>query len=461
MAPERADWEEVERFVELGSTLNEKYRIEHVIGMGGMGVVVAARHLKLGETVAIKFLLPRALGHRRRVERFQREARALSRIRGPHAARIFDVDVRSDGAPFIVMEYLDGETLAAHLKQEGPLEIPRTVDVLLEVCEAIAEAHSYGIVHRDLKPGNLFLARGPGGIELVKVLDFGISKFTLPEALGDEFTTGDAFMGSPRYMSPEQLVNSAQVDTRTDIWSLGVIFYECLTGDVPFKADDALRLFASNANDRRPSLDALRPGLPASLSKAVELCMTPERNGRFPDVLSLAREVAPHGTARSRRALEVIEAIGSRPRPSVPHAEPSIATLSTTAPRLDTGTLSAAAEPKRPSGVPPRATVSQRATVVLGALVATTVGVAFVSTRRPAEAPLPGTTATDGPSAPAKVLPSFAPAALHVPPPPSAQASAEPRASTSVKAPKSRVLSATPPASATARSFDPVFDERR
>jgi len=265
-----ADWSEIERFVEIGSVLNEKYRIERLLGAGGMGAVVAAEHLKLGERVAIKFLLPRALGQGRQAQRFLREARSASKIKSTHVARVFDVDVRADGAPFIVMEHLTGETFAERLKQEGPLEVPRTVDEMLEACEAVAEAHSLGIVHRDLKPANLFLARGPGDIGIVKVLDFGISKLVGPDSQESEATTGEGFVGSPPYMSPEQLTDPARIDHRTDIWSMGVIFYECLTGKAPFKADGVGQVLALILQGRPPGVSELRRDVPPGLAKIIE-----------------------------------------------------------------------------------------------------------------------------------------------------------------------------------------------
>ncbi|HEX6272352.1 MAG TPA: serine/threonine-protein kinase, partial [Polyangiaceae bacterium] len=390
---ERADWAEIERFVELGSTLNGKYRLERVLGVGGMGAVVLARHDKLGESVAIKFLLPRAIGQGRHAQRFLREARAASRIRSAHVARVFDVDVRADGTPFIVMEHLAGETLAARIKRAGALDIERTVDDVLEACEAVAEAHSLGIVHRDLKPANLFLARGAGNIELMKVLDFGISKVVTPDSGDGDSTTGDAFVGSPPYMSPEQLTNPAGVDRRTDIWSLGIIFYNCLTGKAPFKADTVGQVLASILQGRPVSVVELRPEIPSGLSKAIERCMAREREARYPDIVSLARELAVYGTERGRRALTVIEAVSSGQDDALPGIPPAVLAsglgAATIRPGLDTGTLSAAADSAPRSAAAPRLGPRARATIFVATLLFIGGAVAYVNTRRTSEAPLP------------------------------------------------------------------------
>jgi serine/threonine protein kinase len=459
---ERVDWAEIERFVELGSMLNGKYRIERVLGVGGMGAVVAARHERLGESVAIKFLLPRALGQGRQAQRFLREARAASRIRSPHVARVFDVDLRADGAPFIVMEHLAGETLAARLRREGPLPIHHTVDHLLEACEAIAEAHSLGIIHRDLKPANLFLARGAGNIELLKVLDFGISKLVAPDSSDADSTTGEGFVGSPPYMSPEQLTDPTRIDHRTDIWSLGVILYECLTGKAPFKAESVGQVLAAILQGRPPAVGVLRPGVPAELATTIERCLSRERDARPPDVASLARELVVHGTERGRRALDVVEAVATSSRDSTPPVDTSLPAPATTRPGLDTGTLSAAAEPAPPSTAAPRRDARSRAAILVTALAGIAVAVAFVNTRVTAESPLPSAAASDGATAPAvpSVLPVATPAqtaeaplaaASAMPPKPSARPKARPLPATS----------AAPRSSAAPRGFDPVFDERR
>src|SRR5262249_17959342 len=183
--------------------------VDRILGVGGMGVVVAATHLQLGQPVALKFMLAEALAQPEAAERFLREARAAVRLRSQHVARILDVGTLETGAPYIVMELLEGMDLA-QLLERRPLPPQAAVDYVLQACEAIAEAHANGIVHRDLKPANLFLARTPTGAPLVKVLDFGIAKAHDPQLAS--VTQTSAVFGSPAYMSPEQLRSAKNVD---------------------------------------------------------------------------------------------------------------------------------------------------------------------------------------------------------------------------------------------------------
>src|SRR5215471_10970483 len=189
--------------VKVGDILVGKYRVERILGVGGMGLVVAATHLALGQVVALKFMLPQIVGSGEAMERFLREARAASRLRGEHIAAVKDLGTLENGAPFIVMEYLEGMDLAHLLRARGPLPPPEAVDYVLQACEALAEAHAQGIVHRDLKPANFFLTRRPNGTPLIKILDFGISKIAV--AGEKSVTRTAAVLGSPQYMSPEQV----------------------------------------------------------------------------------------------------------------------------------------------------------------------------------------------------------------------------------------------------------------
>src|SRR5260221_13900920 len=225
--------------VNEGDVLAGKYRVERILGVGGMGVVVAARHVQLDDKVAIKFLLPEMLGNPEAVGRFAREARAAVKIKNEHVARVTDVGTLENGAPYMVMEYLEGGDLAAWIQQRGALPIEQAVEFVLQACEAIADAHGLGIVHRDLKPANLFCIRRSDGQLSIKVLDFGISKVTglAGSGPGMSVTKTAAVMGSPLYMSPQQMQSSRDVDSRTDIWSLGVILYELIAGKVPFSGE--------------------------------------------------------------------------------------------------------------------------------------------------------------------------------------------------------------------------------
>lgn len=268
-----------------GEVLLGKYRVERVLGQGGMGVVVAARHLELGQLHAIKFLLPAMLEHQEIVERFLREARAAAKLQSDHVVRVSDVGRMESGAPYMVMEYLEGCDLKVLVSREGPLRINDVVTYVLQVCDAISEAHSAGIIHRDLKPANLFLVRRRGGLPCVKVLDFGISKHTGPEEV--DLTNTNMSLGSPMYMSPEQMSKSKATDGRADIWAIGVILYELLTGDSPFRASSLLEVAFKVLQEEPKPLSELRRDLPPGLVDVVMRCLRKRREDRFPDVEAL------------------------------------------------------------------------------------------------------------------------------------------------------------------------------
>jgi serine/threonine-protein kinase len=283
-----------------GSIFAGKYRIEKVLGRGGMGLVLAARHLGLDEPVAIKVLLPAMMEVAGMVERFTREARASAKIKNDHVVRVTDVDALPSGVPYMVMERLDGIDLSDHFKSIGPLPIADAVRFLLETCSAIGEAHAMGIIHRDLKPANLFLARRRDGATSIKVLDFGISKAM--QSLGEQtVTVAGTVLGSPSYMSPEQIAAVRDLDGRTDLWSLGVILYQLLTGRVPFPADTLTQLCALvlQTEPRRPS--ELRPDLPPGLEVVILRCLEKDRARRFGSASELAAALMPFaGVAQMR-----------------------------------------------------------------------------------------------------------------------------------------------------------------
>jgi eukaryotic-like serine/threonine-protein kinase len=284
--------------IQRGEVLAGKYRVERILGAGGMGVVVAAHHLTLDEKVAIKFLRPEMLEDSASLHRFLREARAAVKIKSEHVARVFDVGTLENGAPYIVMEFLEGEDLASWLRQRGPLPVEQTVEFVLQACVAVAEAHRLGIVHRDLKPANLFCVRRADGRLGVKVLDFGISKMTGGVS---GFDTGPAaLLGSPFYMAPEQMRATTTVDAGTDVWALGVILYELLTGKVPFYGHTIAEVAAKVSLEPPPPLRQLRASIPAGLESVVVRCLAKDRSGRFPNVAALAnalKEFGPRGAA--------------------------------------------------------------------------------------------------------------------------------------------------------------------
>jgi serine/threonine protein kinase len=291
--------------VREGDVLAGKYRVERVLGAGAMGVVVAARHLQLETQVALKFLLPAMMGHPEAVARFAREARAAVRIKSEHVARVLDVGTLDTGAPYIVMEFLEGIDLAKWLQTKGPLPVEQTSEFVLQVCEAVAEAHSLGIVHRDLKPANLFCIRRPDGVLSVKVLDFGISKVgALGSASDAAMTQAAALMGSPLYMSPEQMQSSRDVDARTDIWALGVVIYELLSGSLPFSGQTIPEICIKIATAQPPSLDQLAPHVPAGMRAVIAKCLQKNRDQRYHDVAELAQGLSDFAPARARTSVE-------------------------------------------------------------------------------------------------------------------------------------------------------------
>ena len=287
-----------------GDVLAGKYRVERVLGVGGMGVVVAAHHIQLDEKVALKFLLPQALHSAESIARFVREARAAVKIKSEHVARVTDVGQLENGSPYIVMEYLDGSDLADWLRQHGALPVEQAVDFVLQTCEALADAHSLGIVHRDLKPANLFCIQRSDGQLTIKVLDFGISKITTPGAPGHDMTRTSALMGSPLYMSPEQMQLSKGVDARTDIWALGVILFELLAGQPPFNAEAVTQLAIKVANEPPPALRSFRFDAPAGLERVIAKCLEKDRAGRFQTVGELAIALKDFGPKHARISVE-------------------------------------------------------------------------------------------------------------------------------------------------------------
>jgi eukaryotic-like serine/threonine-protein kinase len=293
--------------VEPGQVLSGRFRVERVLGVGGMGVVVEATHLQLQQRIALKFLLPQMVQNEEAVQRFLREARAAATIRSEHVVRVSDVGTLDDGAPYMVMEFLDGIDLAQKLQAEGPLPPVQATELIMQALEAVAEAHAAHIIHRDLKPANLFLAHRRDGSPLVKVLDFGISKPLDENAL--DLTRTSSVMGSPYYMSPEQLRSSRGVDTRSDIWSIGVILYELISGDTPFQAESFGGLaLAIGVEPHRPLIE-VRPDVPQVLSDAVDRCLTKKAADRFQSVAELA--VALRAVATSRSAMISVERISS------------------------------------------------------------------------------------------------------------------------------------------------------
>ncbi|MCB9587860.1 MAG: serine/threonine protein kinase [Polyangiaceae bacterium] len=316
--------ENVDVEVKPGDVLAGKYRVEKVLGAGGMGVVVQATHVVLNDRVALKFLLPAVAKHENTAARFLREAQAAVRIKSPHVARVIDVGTMEDtGSPYMVMEYLEGKDLSEIVESEGPLDIGLAALYTLQVCEALAAAHSAGVVHRDIKPANIFLTRGGDGSPIAKVLDFGISKVTSDMGVSS-LTQTQVSMGSPLYMSPEQMRSARDVDARADIWSLGVVLYEMLTGTLPFVADSMPQLCALVLENTAPPMRIVRPDLPEDLEPVVAKCLEKDAAKRYQSVGELAMDLGPYagdiGVSSAARVVRILEG-GGRPR-TVSHMEP-------------------------------------------------------------------------------------------------------------------------------------------
>ncbi len=283
-----------------GEVLAGKYRLERVLGVGGMGVVLAATHLELEEKVAIKFLLPSAVPSPDAVSRFLREARAAIKIKSEGVVRVLDVARLESGTPYIVMEYLHGHDLAQLVEIEGPMPVADAVSYVIQACEALAAAHALGIVHRDLKPANLFVVRGADGMPKVKVLDFGISK--IQDDGRNDVTTTATIMGTPCYMSPEQLRSTKDVDGRADIWALGTILYALLTGAPPYYAETTADVAAKIIRDAPPTLRSARADAPEALEAVISRCLAKAREDRYPDVAALAEALAPFASGDAQLA---------------------------------------------------------------------------------------------------------------------------------------------------------------
>jgi serine/threonine-protein kinase len=284
--------------VKAGDILADKYCVERILGIGGMGVVVAADHIALHQKVALKFMLPEALANEGAVERFMREARAAVRLRSENVARVMDVGCLDSGAPYIVMEFLEGEDLSDVVHREGRMTVPVAIDLILQACLAMAEAHSLGIVHRDLKPANLFITKRPDGTALVKVLDFGISKVQ-DDADEKHKTKSSMAMGSPGYMAPEQMRSAKHADHRADIWALGVILYLLLANRRPFEAPSPPLMFAAVLTGDITLLSSLVPDIDPALEEAIHHCLERDREARFSSVAELAQALAPFGDEKA------------------------------------------------------------------------------------------------------------------------------------------------------------------
>lgn len=277
----------------VGDVVAGKYQVQRLLGRGGMGLVMAAMHVQLQEPVALKILLPSKAIEPGNRARFLREARVTARLHNEHIAQVMDIGILDSGAPYFVMEYLEGIDLKRLLAQHGPLEVPVAVNFVAQACEGIAEAHANRVWHRDLKPSNLFLTARFDGTDLIKVLDFGVSKACMPGKDDSYATAAGEILGSPAYMSPERLEPETDtVDARSDVWSLAVILYELLAGRPPvWNENPALLVAAVFAGKPYVPLRATRPGVPAALDDAIARALRFNPADRTPDVAAFVSDI--------------------------------------------------------------------------------------------------------------------------------------------------------------------------
>ena len=291
--------------VRIGDVVNGKFRVERLVGTGGMASVFAAHHLELDRAVALKFLHDDQAVRPDAVRRFLAEGRAAARLESVHVAKVLDVgtweNARRQIVPYLVMELLEGCDLETVLTTRGRLPVVEAVEYVFQACDAVAEAHAVGVIHRDLKPGNLFLTRKRDGAPNIKLLDFGISKSTLAPASegasAKAMTADRELMGSPGYMSPEQVRSSKDVDARTDVWSLGVVLYELLTGDMPFASDTVADLLVEVLHSPPRPIVRLAPEVDAALEAVVVRCLQKRREDRYASIAELASALAPFRSA--------------------------------------------------------------------------------------------------------------------------------------------------------------------
>ena len=286
---------ELESLPRPGDLIGGRFRITETLGQGGMGIVLGGHHLDLRQDVAIKVLRPSLANEPDALARFLREARAAASIKSRHAVRIYDVGTTDTGLPYMVMERLHGEGVDVLVERQKQLPVDQALQIIVEAANAIDEANGLGIVHRDVKPSNLFLADDVSGTPVVKVLDFGISKRVVVDDAGESasLTAPHTLLGSPQYMSPEQLRDPRSVDARTDVWGLGVTLFELLTGRVPFESESIPELCAHIFNSTPARAHALRPAVPPAISDIVDRCLAKRPEDRISSVAALVAELAP------------------------------------------------------------------------------------------------------------------------------------------------------------------------
>ncbi|HEV8548001.1 MAG TPA: protein kinase, partial [Polyangiaceae bacterium] len=366
--------------IPLGTVIADRYRVESVLGEGAMGIVLAARHLELDELVAIKCIRAAMPWSPDVIARFAREAKAAARLKSEHIAKVIDVGVSAPVGPYMVMEHLEGEDLAGVLKRRGPLPVRRAAEYVMQVCEALAVAHAASITHRDVKPENLFLTRH-GDLEIIKVLDFGISKTELQGRLfGGELSVKETqtLMGTPLYMSPEQIRSSREIDHRSDLWSLGVVLFELLTGRPAFAGASVTQVCSLVLEAETPRLGEFCRQAPPELAAVIDRCLMKEPAQRFQSAAELASALLPFAPARARlhaeRATSVLRAVDPSGGDPVPSSLPE-------ARRVPDSTLNTAAPTVLGADAASRGAGSRSTPLVVGFVALACLGLGFAGYR--------------------------------------------------------------------------------
>jgi eukaryotic-like serine/threonine-protein kinase len=439
------------QLVAEGAVIAGKFRLERILGVGGMGAVFEATHTALGERIAVKFLRPELRSKPELVERFLREARSQFRIKSDHIVRVLDVGTAESGTPYIAMELLEGISLHAHVRRVGRVGPAEAAEIVIQACDALAAAHALGIVHRDVKTKNLMLTSAPSGALRVKLVDFGVAQVSSPD-LAERLTATETIMGTALYMPPEQLRSARHADARSDIWAIGVVLYEVLTGRLPYLAESAADMLFRHYHETPPPVHELVPSVPPELGAIVSKCLALEPGERFPSAAALAAALAPFASDQTLLA----------PRTTLVSAVPDPPLTDATMDLTDTDLASeslAPVSPHRRSSAPPPMQPAPRdgrtllATVVLAIAVvgvAATFGVLRPTKR--AQAVTDDRTTVTSASVPVVTRPDVLPAPE---PAASSSASAAPAASASSSA-RPAPPSAPPPRWRTRRAGPPI-----
>jgi serine/threonine protein kinase len=448
----------------VGEVVGEKYRLVRLLGEGGMGTVYEARHDVIGRRFAVKFLHAELAQHPEILARFRREAQAAGSLENENIAAVTDFGSSPDGAPYIVMEFLEGQDLAKVLAQTGPLPIQRAAHILIQVCRGLFAAHGRGIVHRDLKPENLLLqTRGDGG-DLVKILDFGIAKLKSTEHRPEAATRTGITLGTPYYMPPEQARGQKELDERADIYALGVILFELLSGQKPHNGENYNAILYSILMQAAPRIETYRPDLPPELAALVHRAMAADANERPQSVSELAEALAPY----TGRSITPPPTTGPGSTVFLPQG-PQQRSASTRAPVALTPPTPSAYNAPPPSRTGLWVGLGVALVSVLGA---TAFFVSRGATPEPAVAattPLPAPTPVAPPPAVVTAVPAIAtavpqiaptpapaPPATSAQPPPSVVAAPAPRVRGGAKLPKTPAKTPEPPAIAPAPAPAPA-----